>query len=278
MSHHPKDKEHRMELARQALSASKSLMESNEITPATVIPAIDRLAIMPTQPSLYAEFEDGFTQDVGLRMPENTGVLIFGSSTQPGGGWLNGAKAQEEDVSLASTWGYQATEGGEDFYIKDDSPSGIGPDKVLSAKGYWLFDQYGYPLEKKIPAHFISVSAPNLATSEAQRLRKDILIETLGRRIATALEVWRQEGVENVLMGAIGCGVFKWDATDSAIAVSKGIAHFRRRYGNNMKITFAMVDPDIKEAYDRVLGDPRLWNPAAAAAKTAKKKITRRFY
>ena len=63
-------------------------------------------------------------------------ILVFCSSKNPGGGVLRGSKAQEEDISLHSTWYFQVKEL-TDFYLEKHS-SAINTDNLI----FWMFFQF----------------------------------------------------------------------------------------------------------------------------------------
>lgn len=176
-------------------------------------------------------------------MEGKVGVLIFGSATKPGGGWINGAKAQEEELSLASTWGEQARLGGQEFYSEGKGLGGLGPDKIVFAQSLWLVDPHGRPLDPPIPVHLISVAALNLRSYEVQRLARETRIDHLARRLATALATWNKQGCDAVVLGAIGCGVFQWPAHESAEAL---LAALRHQPLGNMAIHLALPDPQMR--------------------------------
>ena len=174
------------------------------------------------------------------------GALIFGSATRPGGGWRNGAVAQEEDVSLSSTWGIQAEEAPPGFY-KDKK--GWGSDKCLAARGAFLFDEFGYEKLSPLPCLFISIAAPNKKVPEISKEPKEKLISVLASRLETALNHWQKENIDTVVLGAIGCGVFEWDPVDSAEAFLRAL----RKTSFDKNIVFALPDPKFLDVFQKHL-------------------------
>lgn len=182
-----------------------------------------------------------------LAQPGLSGVLIFGSHAHPGGGWLNGAKAQEEDVSLVSTWASQAALVPQ-FYGADS----FGPDHVLMAKGLWLVDDQLTPLTPPRPVMFAGIAAPNQANPAVAKMDRDVLINALAQRLGVALRQWRAAGAQRVVLGAIGCGVFRWDPADSAAALRLAV----NRVKWDKEIVLAMPDPALAKVFERILSAP----------------------
>ena len=194
------------------------------------------------------------TQQASQQSVTPTGVLVFGSATRPGGGWRNGARAQEEDVSLCSTWGVQAENAPEGFYKQQ---KGFGAKSVLCAEGFWLTDQYGNDLPKPLPCSFISIACPNRKIPFVSQTLYPQLIDMLAPRIVAALNHWQEKKIPHVVLGAIGCGVFEWDPIYSALAFKKAIEHSKYQG----EIVFAFTDENIKKVFEQQLSQQQTPKP-----------------
>lgn len=231
--------------AQQAILVEK-LCQKFALPEPKVLPIKPHQVTSKTQ-SPSVSFVLGSTQQVSQSFPgQTTGVLIFGSATRPGGGWRAGARAQEEDVSLASSWGIQAENAPSGFYKQE---KGWGADAILNAKGLWLFDEYGYELEKPKACSFVSIACPNRLVPFVEKAPYNELVDKLVPRIVTALNTWEEQKLNHVVLGALGCGVFKWDPLYSAAAFKKAIP--LSKYTGH--IHFAFIDPTIKEVFEQEL-------------------------
>ena len=215
---------------------AQAFLDQGVITPAhTVLPPAPQ-----SSSQISIEWVNAYSDQASQAQSDKTGVLVFCSSRRPGGGWLNGAKAQEEDISLASTWAVQAAASDGSFYQDSD---GVGNNMALMADGLWLHDPAGHPLHEPLPVVFAGVAAPNRNAEQVGKLSTNQQITMLSDRLRAAFEGWHQHGVSTVVVGAIGCGVFKWDPQDSAQALKQALEQTQWKG----KVVCAIPD-------DRVLG------------------------
>ena len=228
-------------LAKEALR----LVEEGEIFPARVVDASAPLVATHSAPRAL-EIVPYKAEVVAANLLGKHGVLIFASSTRPGGGWRNGAFAQEEDVSLHSTWGYQAEEAAPGFY---GDTQGMGPEAVLVAEGRWVMHPDQYLLSPFQEAVFVAVAAPNRQSTDVRQESIPELQGRLARRLRTAFDAWADAGIDTVIAGAIGCGVFRWRGQDSAEAMRQALASTRW----SGRLILAMPDKDLAEAFGKAL-------------------------
>ncbi len=156
-------------------------------------------------------------------------ILNFASARNPGGGFLNGARAQEEDLCRCSGL-YPALLTQPDYYKSNRAEKSlIYTDHLIYSPGVPFFRLKGRGplLEEPFTCAVLTAPAPNGAEL---RRRPDCLPEieqAFVRRWGMVLEVARQQGHRNLVLGAWGCGAFGNAAESSALAVRQCL-HSRR--------------------------------------------------
>jgi uncharacterized protein (TIGR02452 family) len=153
-------------------------------------------------------------------------VLNFASSTNPGGGVISGASAQEECLCRVSTLYscLKAESMWDRFYEphrKTANP--LHNDDIIYTKDVLIFKDDDYqPLEKPFMVDVITCAAPTLREKASNRFNPydgdkapDITSEELlaihekrGRKIISAAAV---NGAQVLILGAFGCGAFRND-------------------------------------------------------------------
>jgi uncharacterized protein (TIGR02452 family) len=167
--------------------------------------------------------------------------LNFASAKHPGGGFLTGARAQEE--SLARSSGLYAC---------------IGPVQEMYQHNRWLStclysdymiysprvpvirDDAGTLLEVPYRASFITSPAVNVGA-----LRRDEISAVEGvmrQRTARVLWVARQHGHSTLVLGAWGCGVFRNDPAMIARLFAEQLGPGGRFHGVFGQVVFAVLD------------------------------------
>lgn len=140
---------------------------------------------------------------------QNIGVLNFASAKNPGGGFLNGAMAQEESLAASSIL-YKTLIVHEEYYQKNRAQSSMmytnhaiySPDVVFFRDGRFQL------VEKPFKASVLTLPAVNMGQvllkgegcAEAERVMR--------RRMKLALAIFAKQGAKNLVLGAYGCGVF----------------------------------------------------------------------
>lgn len=162
------------------------------------------------QDSVAAVLEQGR----GIANACDLAVLDFASFTNPGGGYDRGAWAQEEALCADSTL-FNVLRGQRKWYGENRRRNincniyrnrGLVVPKVR-------FEREGYHSY----ADVIVVAAPN-----ARRAREDYhvadntLVAAMRDRIRFVLAIADELGHEKLILGAFGCGVFGWRASDVA--------------------------------------------------------------
>jgi uncharacterized protein (TIGR02452 family) len=140
----------------------------------------------------------------------NIVALNFASAKNPGGGWLRGAKAQEEDLSLCSTL-YASQISKPDYYASNRSCGSplYTDDIIYSPNVPFIRDEYGVLLDNPFFVSIITSPAPNagMMLDKTDQDNKDIA-DTLRRRMDKILSIASLNNHETIVLGAWGCGVF----------------------------------------------------------------------
>jgi uncharacterized protein (TIGR02452 family) len=187
-------------------------------------------------------------------------VLNFASAYNPGGGFLRGSTAQEEALARASGL-YPCLLAAPDFYARNRANgSSLYLDLSLFSPGVPFFrDDYGTLLGSPILASVVTVPAPNARAIRANEPGSAPLVEpTLRRRAELVLATARVHGIDRLVLGAWGCGVFGNDPTTVA-SIFAGLLAPDGAYGGAFeRVVFAVLDraPGVPtyQAFTDVLG------------------------
>lgn len=139
-------------------------------------------------------------------------ALNFASARNPGGGFLGGARAQEE--SLARSSGLYACIAGNPMYeLHSRVRDPLYTDYALYSPGVPVFrDDQGALLEQPYRCAFITAPAVNAGVAlERQRGLGPAIRAAMERRVAKVLAIGAAHGHRALVLGAWGCGVFRND-------------------------------------------------------------------
>jgi uncharacterized protein (TIGR02452 family) len=189
-------------------------------------------------------------------------VLNFASARNPGGGYLGGARAQEEDLCRVSAL-YTTLTGADDYYAAhraDRDP--FYSHRVIYSPDVPVYrNEYGALLDQPYQVSFLTSPAPNagvIARDEPHRLPD--LPMALAERAARVLAVAAHHERTALVLGAWGCGVFRNDPDDVAAAFRGHLADAGMFEARFTRIVFAVLDkgsgqPNLrafKRAFDPV--------------------------
>ncbi|MFD6877339.1 MULTISPECIES: TIGR02452 family protein [unclassified Streptomyces] len=185
-------------------------------------------------------------------------VLSFASARNPGGGYVRGAKAQEEALCRASALYETLLEAREYYEVHRAAESTFYTDRVIHSPGVPVFrDDRGELLETPFLAGFLTSPAPNAGTIRRQEPQRAAEIPAaLARRAELVLEVAALHGYRRLVLGAWGCGVFRNDPAQVAEAFRAPLAG--RFAGTFEHVVFGVLDrdPAPREAFARAFGTP----------------------
>ncbi|MFD7606592.1 TIGR02452 family protein [Streptomyces mirabilis] len=156
-------------------------------------------------------------KDAG-RSAEPVAVLNFASARNPGGGFLNGAQAQEEALCRASAL-YSCLLRAREFY--DHHRAHRDPfytDRVIHSPAVPVFrDDRGGLLDEPYTVGFLTAAAPNAGVVlRTVPERAPELGPALAVRAERVLETAAAHGYRRLVLGAWGCGVFRNDPAQVA--------------------------------------------------------------
>ncbi|MEU7829905.1 MULTISPECIES: TIGR02452 family protein [unclassified Nonomuraea] len=179
-----------------------------------------------------------------LEGAEHIAVLDFASARNPGGGYLNGAKAQEEDLCRNALL-YPCLLAAPGYYAAHRSSADLlYSDRVIWSPGVPVHrDDQGRLSPELYQVSFLTCPAPNAG----QVLRRDPdagerIRLTLHRRAGRLLAVAARHGARELVLGAWGCGVFRNDPRDVAGAFRVHLADSGAFSSVFDRVVFAVLD------------------------------------
>lgn len=171
--------------------------------------------------------------------------LNFASAKNPGGGFLNGAQAQEEALARSSTLYHSLLVQGHYYESNRAHESCLYLDQlIVSPKVQFFRNDLGDLLESPVSATVVTAPAPNAgAVHSNEPLLVSEIEPRLNIRAELVVRAMALAQAEALVLGAWGCGVFRNDphvvANAFALLVGPGgryAKHFR-------KVVFAIYDP-----------------------------------
>lgn len=147
-------------------------------------------------------------------------ALNFASAKNPGGGFLGGAQAQEEDLCRSSALYASLTAPQAELYYAVNRRCGTAlyTHHLIYSPAVPIFrDELGKLLDTPVTVNVLTAPAPN-ARAVAQN-RPELLpqvLPTLRERAARVLGLAALTGQTHLVLGAWGCGVFRNDPAEVA--------------------------------------------------------------
>jgi uncharacterized protein (TIGR02452 family) len=184
---------------------------------------------------------------------EHIVALNFASARNPGGGFLAGAIAQEEDLCRCSGL-YSCLKSKPVFYNENILSEGqYYTDNIIYSPEVPFFrNDHNILLEQPFLLSIISAPAPNLR--DVENVDEDELIQVLYARALKILKIAAKNGHKNIILGAWGCGAFGNDPTTVSMIFSevlKDVPAFEH-------VCFAVYDtrepPVLLQSFKRIVG------------------------
>jgi uncharacterized protein (TIGR02452 family) len=141
----------------------------------------------------------------------NVAALNFASARNPGGGFINGARAQEEDLCRCSALYACLIAQGAYYEANRRCSSCLYTDHIIYSPQVPFFRNEEFQLlERPILVSIITAPAPNAGVvlkHDPPAARQ--IHETLERRAAFVLSVAAAQAQKTLVLGAWGCGAFR---------------------------------------------------------------------
>ncbi|MEY9934237.1 uncharacterized protein (TIGR02452 family) [Catenulispora sp. GP43] len=175
---------------------------------------------------------------------KDVAILNFASARNPGGGYLGGARAQEEDLCRSSAL-YTTLLEARDYYDAHRADRDTRySHRVIFSPGVPVYrDRATRLLDRPYQLSYLTSPAPNagaLARHEPSALDEieGLLTERAGRVLAVAAH----HGVQTLVLGAWGCGVFRNDPTTVARVFRGHLTEGGSFEGRFARVVFAVYD------------------------------------
>lgn len=175
-------------------------------------------------------------------------ALNFASARHPGGGFLRGARAQEESLCRASAL-YTCLVGQPMYAYHEQLRDALYTSWVIHSPAVPVFRADEGPLlESPWPCGFLTAAAPNAkALRERAPGRLGEVGPAFSERISRVLAVAAAAEHRSVVLGAWGCGAFGGDAEDVARRFAEALAG--PFFGVFEEVVFAVLDTSPEQRF-----------------------------
>ena len=219
-----------------------------------LIDMIEKTEEYPTERFLPRQFNAAFitnthvTQETTLEATRRIAgegkrvvALNFASAKNPGGGFLNGAEAQEESLARASGLYYSIKDSGMYDYNRMQRGALYSDFAIYSPDVPFFKDDDGGLLEEVYLCSVVTCPAPNAGAIRRHNPKRAKHIPKFFRqRIRKVLSIMALNSHTHIVLGAWGCGVFRNAPEEIALIFLEVLrSHF---YGVFEEVTFAIPD------------------------------------
>ena len=159
-------------------------------------------------------------------------TLNFASFKNPGGGFMNGSKAQEECLCEESFLYNVLYSFNNTFYEENRKMLNKSMYKnraLYSPQIIFLREEKNgknEKIEKEAISDVITCASPNFSSGKNLGISKEENLKVLESRIQFILDIASINHAETLILGAFGCGVFKQDPKNVANIFKKLLPHY----------------------------------------------------
>jgi len=170
----------------------------------------------------------------------NLGTLNFASAKNPGGGFLNGAMAQEESLAVASALYPSQLQRTQYYAINRRCKSFVYTDCAIWSPDVIFFrDDSANFLMTPAKSHVLTIPGVNFGQVLLKGEDTNAAKIAMKRRMKIALAIFANMGCDMVILGAFGCGVFRNNPADVAMWWNELL----NEYGGHFnRIVFSIYD------------------------------------
>lgn len=187
---------------------------SNDIHVSDTRPAISILEISTID---CARMLNTTLINLGRDEADKIGILNFASATKPGGGFQNGAQAQEESLARSSTlYPTLRTSEAQHFYRNHNEDDPYYTHSIVYSPNVEIFRTDSGELSEPVTVNVVTCAAVNAGELRKQHAGpqkgiENIIRSIMSERMARILYSFEIKGTRNVVLGAFGAGIFRND-------------------------------------------------------------------
>ncbi|KAF4620422.1 hypothetical protein D9613_000177 [Agrocybe pediades] len=189
-------------------------------------------------------------------------ILNFASPTRPGGGFLEGASAQEESIARSSSLYFSlCSEAARPFYAlhaQDDKGGFYSHAMIYSRNIHLVRDDAGAWIA---PFQVDVLTSPAVNAGKARKVYyttprnqlENAIREHMSERIARVLALFEREGARNLVLGSFGTGVFRNDIETMAVIWCELLLGPSARFASSFEnIVFAIPDRHTRRCFESI--------------------------
>jgi len=180
---------------------------------------------------------------------DKVAALNYASFTRPGGGFIKGSKAQEEmlchDSTLYNVLGSKVFQHEYNNNYKYYRNNGLYTNFAIYSPDIVFVDE-----ESFYKADVITCASPNWSAAHDNGISYDENLRVFEDRIRFMLDVAVDNGVNTIILGAWGCGVFGQKTEDLAAIFKKLLPEYRYYFNN---VVFAIPDANKLNVFKNII-------------------------
>ena len=222
-----------------------AVRQTEALPPERMRELLERARRRPAAPAPAVEVTGESTLAAARRLSGSCRSVVclnFASARSPGGGFINGARAQEESLCRASAL-YPTLIAHPAYYDANRACRELlYTDWAIHSPAVPVFRDDREELSPEpFRASFVTMPAPNLGGSRP--LPQALVDSTFRRRIAMVLALCSERGHDAVVLGAWGCGAFRNQAAAVAPLFREALDERPLLVGIE-RVVFAVLDAE----------------------------------